>query len=1783
MVMGVTANNAGSITVSAETSDSTDSSVTVLTDEEVAELTANSSYTRTSVHDPSIVYDNEGTYYVFGSHMGVSKTTDLMNWTAVYSETTDSKLFGMLEEVTEGDSDTETNETEADTTTEVSILNESGDVENASNIASNESSEEDVTEDTSTVDVSADEEVTEDTATEETSDDSKEGTSKEEDNSSTASVASSESSDAASDDASTEASDAADGDAASDEIIELDTLDADSTETVETEIVQASYNEAFKVNTVKEVTALVNGEETTVSFMTQDNESFDITEWISDNTVQGNMWAPDVIYNEDMNKWCMYLSLNGATWNSAIILLTADDIEGPYVYNGPVVFSGFSLADSSKSFHDTDLEIVIGEQDELPVKYQQLTTNGTSWGTYWPHAIDPAVFYDEEGKLWMTYGSWSGGIYVLELDEETGLRDYTVTYDSNYDELGARVTSDEYFGKKIAGGYYVSGEGSYIEHIGDYYYLFISYGFYSPEGGYNMRVFRSKSPDGPYTDENGTSAIFDSYIMNYSATDTTNNRGMKLMGGYQWDSMELGEIAQGHNSAITTEDGKSFVIYHTKFNDGTASHEVRVHQLFTNEKGWLVTAPYEYSGETLSDTGYSADEVTGTYGIIFHEFQTAYSKLECQTPVDVTFNSDGTISGEYSGTWKMTDGTPYCQITIDGSTYYGVFTKQILDGTNVEIMCFTAMDDDGLSLWGSGEISDSAAVAITASNSAYGVASTVYSDITLPTTGDYDTTITWTSSNEAVLSAAGTVNAQDEDTVVTLTATISKGSFSYSKSYSVTVRKLNQNSTESLTLAEYFTDEWIDLSTTTASYTSPFYKGAVEGLDLSGGVTMEFDCKANGTVNVLGTILAITGNGGKLYFTPGSYLGYNDGTYYYDANLNNYSLVEDYIGSDEAHVAINLTQTGFTVSVDGEVAYTEEIIDTDNGAATLEDYSRVLRWLYKRGTTLSFGTGSWWTDTANVEISNVKFIVGPTTEWLTEDTIEDATDTESDVVTYDGLSYTKDSVELTSTSYQEVEENPFYGKNLSNLELRYTINMTDGTAQNGWDGIFAFYNSSTTGRVSIQTAPYVCYNDANGNWMDINQPGVTGGTNVAPDMTPGTEYQVDIKITTTDLTISVDGEEIATGTNGSGADYSDLLAFISECDQLTWGVGTAASSYWNTEMCTLTDISFDSYSVLLEEDEVDLTSADQQTVIDNPFYGASISNIDMSYTINMTDGTAQNGWDGIFAFYNSSTTGRVSVQTAPYVCYNDANGNWIDINQPGVTGGTDVAPDMTPGTDYKVNISITEDDITVTVDGEEIAIGTNGSGATYADLLSYITECDQFTWGVGKAASSYWNTEMCTLKDIKISSQSTSKNTDADDSEDTDETEDSTETSTNEADITNETVSTENGIVKYTVDSVVLDNTGDISIIENPLYNVESDKITIDYTVNMTDGTAQNGWDGLFAFYNTVVETDTLGRVSVQSAPYICYNDWSGNYLDINKPDLDGAVNMAPSMTAGTEHTVSIVLTADALTIAVDGEELDYPVDGTGTYEGMMDYIESCDKFTWGVGTATSSFWNTELCTITDVTITGGKETEDSSTTESSSAAEDSSATESSTTDTTQTVDTTDTTETVENVAVTKVKLNKSKKTIRVGQTYQLKATVSPTNATNQNVTWKSSNKKVATVDANGLVTAKKKGTAVITVTTEDGSYTAQCKITVKKAISVTSVKLNKSKKTLKVGKTVTLKAKVKPTNATNKNVTWKSSNKKVATVDSNGKVTALKKGTTTITVITKDGKYKAKCKITVK
>ena len=170
-------------------------------------------------------------------------------------------------------------------------------------------------------------------------------------------------------------------------------------------------------------------------------------------------------------------------------------------------------------------------------------------------------------------------------------------------------------------------------------------------------------------------------------------------------------------------------------------------------------------------------------------------------------------------------------------------------------------------------------------------------------------------------------------------------------------------------------------------------------------------------------------------------------------------------------------------------------------------------------------------------------------------------------------------------------------------------------------------------------------------------------------------------------------------------------------------------------------------------------------------------------------------------------------------------------------------------------------------------------------------------------------------------------------------------------------------------------------------------------------------------------------------------------------------------------------------------------------------------------------------------------------------------------------------------IKVNKITLNKTTASVTKGKNLQLTATVAPGNATKKEVKWSTSNKNVAMVSPSGLVTAKSAGTATITCTAQDGSgVKATCKITVKNpVVKVTKVTLNKTTATLAPKETLTLKATVTPTNATNKAVTWKSSNTKIATVSSSGKVTAKAAGTVTITCRTKDGSgKKATCKITV-
>ena len=166
-------------------------------------------------------------------------------------------------------------------------------------------------------------------------------------------------------------------------------------------------------------------------------------------------------------------------------------------------------------------------------------------------------------------------------------------------------------------------------------------------------------------------------------------------------------------------------------------------------------------------------------------------------------------------------------------------------------------------------------------------------------------------------------------------------------------------------------------------------------------------------------------------------------------------------------------------------------------------------------------------------------------------------------------------------------------------------------------------------------------------------------------------------------------------------------------------------------------------------------------------------------------------------------------------------------------------------------------------------------------------------------------------------------------------------------------------------------------------------------------------------------------------------------------------------------------------------------------------------------------------------------------------------------------------------VAVTGVTLNKKSLTIIKGESDYLTAEVIPSDATNKEITWKSDNPEIASVDSNGKIMAYEIGSTIITATTEDGGKKAQCEVNVE-VISVNGVTLNKTSLAIDVNESEALISTIEPTNATNKNISWKSGNNNIATVDSKGRVFGVNVGNTTITVTTEDGAKTAVCDVVV-
>lgn len=380
------------------------------------------------------------------------------------------------------------------------------------------------------------------------------------------------------------------------------------------------------------------------------------------------LWAADVIQLADGKFYMYYNACKGDSPRSALGVAVSDQVEGPYTNKGIILKSG-----------------MWGETSEDGTVYNALVH---------PNVVDPDVFYDKDNNLWMVYGSYSGGIFILKMDPVTGM-----------------PLPDQGYGKQLLGGNHSRIEGAYIQYSPEtnYYYMFLSFGGLDANGAYNMRVARSENPDGPYYDAENKDMIDAKADTSVPLFDDLSIEpyGVKLMGNYLFNSLndDLGEettgtgyLSPGHNSTYYDEmTGKYFLIFHARFPDRGEEHEIRVHEMYMNAEGWPVVAPYRYAGDTAELKKVNAKDIAGDYKFINHGKDIT---ADIKESISIVLDKKGEITGDVSGTWELTSDLGV-KMVIDNISYDGVFSNQWDSAAGQQVLTFSALSQTGVAIWGS--------------------------------------------------------------------------------------------------------------------------------------------------------------------------------------------------------------------------------------------------------------------------------------------------------------------------------------------------------------------------------------------------------------------------------------------------------------------------------------------------------------------------------------------------------------------------------------------------------------------------------------------------------------------------------------------------------------------------------------------------------------------------------------------------------------------------------------------------------------------------------------------------------------------------------------------------------------------------------------------------------------------------------------------------------------------------------------------------------------------------
>ena len=399
------------------------------------------------------------------------------------------------------------------------------------------------------------------------------------------------------------------------------------------------------------------------------------------------LWAPDVIAGADGKYW-LYGCWTAAVGqgHSAIFLCKADDVEGPY------------------------------KPEEILVYSYDGWVNG-------PNAIDPSLYYDAEGNLYMAYGSFTGGVYVLQLDPETGLRRKDDPY---YGADWAKVreagegpaTAAARYGTRLVSTNDMEGPVvSYHENVavyggevGEYadsaltyenrYYLMGSAG--SLSSTYNMRSYHSAQPTSGYTAHSAS-------------------RGDRVSGSFSWrenandTAVSFDYAYPGHNDMITTTEGVNLLAYHDRitFASGNLNHYLMLSQYAFNSRGDLVMSPNRYAGEALRKV--TAAEISGLsegrYAFAYVSGNSYSGSFNGGYAAEgLTLSADGSLSygGAAVGTWLLYGEnwvylniqTPIAaatgSVTLSGE-FYGVAFPAYIEREGRGGLSLSLLSDDGLS------------------------------------------------------------------------------------------------------------------------------------------------------------------------------------------------------------------------------------------------------------------------------------------------------------------------------------------------------------------------------------------------------------------------------------------------------------------------------------------------------------------------------------------------------------------------------------------------------------------------------------------------------------------------------------------------------------------------------------------------------------------------------------------------------------------------------------------------------------------------------------------------------------------------------------------------------------------------------------------------------------------------------------------------------------------------------------------------------------------------------